>query len=233
MSEVIKKIKKKYEEGYRDRGLSYQRRFPNEELCRFFGRNFFALKKKDRKKIKILETGCGTSGNLKMISEEGFSAFGIDISKEAIDLSKNLFFKKKLKGNFQIGDFTLMPYKNNFFNCIVDLFSSCSLDRKNGEIFIKEIGRILKKNGKFFTYFPSKKSDMFHLKSNKVYDIDTIESFKKSAFPNHPLRFMSIKEYCDLLKKNSFKIDYKEEIMRTYFSGKEKFYFLIIEASKK
>ena len=73
---------------------------------------------------------------------------------------------------------------------------------------------------------------MFRFKSKKIFDQDTIMCLKKSAYSNLPLRFMSMKQYCDLLKKNNFKISYKEEIMRTYFSGKEKFHFLVIEASK-
>ncbi len=227
--------KRHYENGYKKYGLNFQRKYPNEELCRFFGRNFFSTKIKKRKKIKILETGCGTSGNLKMISKEGFSAYGIDISSEAIKLSKKTLGKEKLECNLIVGDFTSMPYKNKNFSCVVDIFSSCCLDKKKGAKYIKEISRILKKNGKFFSYFPSKKSDMFKTHYIKtMHDTDTIKSLKrKSAYKiDHLIRFMSMKQYCKLLIGNGFKIKYKEELMRTYFSGKEKFYFLVVEGIK-
>ena len=232
MSEATEVTKKIYQFGYKNKKSSIERKYPNEELCRFFGRNFFSIKSNLRKKKKILETGCGMSNNLWMISQEGFSTYGIDISEEAIKLSKELFKKKKLKGNFKVGDFTHTNYKNNFFDCVADVFSSCSLNKNQGEKYIKEVKRILNKEGKFFSYFPSKKSDMFRFKPQKIFDKDTIMCLKKSAYPNLPLRFMTITQYCNLLKKNNFRINYKEQLMRTYFSGKEKFYFLVIEASK-
>lgn len=234
MVSVKKKAQVFYDKSYKNKGLKAQRKYPNEELCRFFGRNYFSIKKNIRKKIKILETGSGSCGNLRMISKEGFSTYGIDFSKEAINLSKKLFKKEKLSCNFEVGDFTSMSYKNSYFDCVVDVFSSCTLDKKNGENYIKEINRILKKNGRFFTYFPSKKSDMFNFKTRILHDSNTLLSLnQKSAYnTDHTLRFMSMLQYCNILKKNNFKIDYKEELMRTYFSGNEKFYFLVIEASK-
>jgi len=117
---------------------------------------------------------------------------------------------------------------------VVDVFSSCTLDRTDGLKYIQEVNRVLKKGGKFFSYFPSKKSKMFNLKSRKLHDKDTLISVKeKSAYnTDHSLRFMKMHEYDHLLVKNNFKVKYKEELMKTYFSGKEKFYFLIIEAVK-
>jgi ubiquinone/menaquinone biosynthesis C-methylase UbiE len=234
MIEIVKKAKIVYEKGYKNRGLDHQRKYPNEELCRFFGRNFFSIKAKQRKKIKILETGSGTCGNLQMISKEGFSTYGIDFSEEAIKLSRKLFKKEKLKGHFTVGDFTSMSYKNSFFDSVIDVFSSCTLDKYNGQQYIKEVNRILKIKGKFFSYFPAKKSDMFNFKTRKLHDKDTLISLKqKSAYTtDHALRFMSLNQYCNMLNINGFKINYKEEVMRTYFSTKEKFYFLVIEAIK-
>ena len=174
---ISKNAKNYYEKDYRKNGYTAQRRYPNEELVRFFGRNFFSIKKGIRKKIKILETGCGTCGNLSMISREGFSTYGIDFSHEAIKLAKKFFSKEKLKAYFTVGDFRSMEYKKNFFNSVVDVFSSCILDRANGVEYIKEVNRILKNKGIFFSYFPSKKSQMFRFKTRIMHDKDTLVSF--------------------------------------------------------
>ena len=234
MSKIIKLAEKFYQKGYKSFGINYQRRYPNEELCRFMGRNFFPIKKNKRKKIKILETGCGSGGNLWMISQEGFSTYGIDISNQSIKIAKKLFKEKKIKGFFKIGNFVEMPYESDFFDSVCDVFSSCCLDKISGENYIIEVNRILKKSGKFFSYFPSKKSNMFNHNSRVMHDRDTLISLKKkSAYKvDHALRFMKMPQYCSLLEKNGFSVDYKEELMRTYFTGKDKFYFLIVEAKK-
>jgi len=234
MRQIIKLAESYYQKGYKSLGINYQRRYPNEELCRFMGRNFFFIQKGKRKKIKILETGCGSGGNLWMIAQEGFSAYGIDISNQSIKIAKKLFKEKKISGFFNKENFAEMSYENNFFDSVCDVFSSCCLDKTGGKNYIREVNRVLKKNGKFFSYFPSKKSHMFKHSSKVMYDSNTLISLKKkSAYKvDHPLRFMKMSEYCSLLEKNGFSIDYKEELMRTYFAGKEKFYFLVIEAKK-
>ena len=82
-----------YEKNYKKYGLAFQRKYPNEELCRFIGRTFVNSKSL-KKNIRILEVGCGSGANLKMFLNEGFNTFGLDISKKSISLLEN-FFKKK------------------------------------------------------------------------------------------------------------------------------------------
>ena len=75
---------------------------------------------------------------------------------------------------------------------------------------------------------------MFNCKTRKLFDSDTLMSVKqKTAYTtDHAIRFMTLSQYSKLLTANGFKLNYKEEVMRTYFSGKEKFYFLVIDAIK-
>ena len=224
------------EKGFKKLGATYQRQYPNEEFCRFMGRNFFHINKNRRKKINFLEVGVGSGANLSLISNEGYNASGIDISKDSIKITKNLFNKKKLKANLKVGDMTNIPYKSNKFDCVFDIFSSCLLTKKDGEIFLNEVSRVLKKGGKFFSYFPSKKSKMFKSKNKKMFDKDTI--FKLSdnkpiyKIDNSPMRFLDKKQYISMLKKNNISTFYSEELIKTYFNGKDQFTFIIIEAKK-
>ena len=49
-------VKKWYEESYKKSGFKAQRHYPNEELLRFLGVNFFnKIDKNNRKEVKILE----------------------------------------------------------------------------------------------------------------------------------------------------------------------------------
>ena len=51
-------VKNWYEESYKNIGIKAQRRYPNEELLRFLGVNFFDRDIKDRSDIKVLEDDC-------------------------------------------------------------------------------------------------------------------------------------------------------------------------------
>jgi len=232
----LKIIKNKYERGYQAKGINYQRKYPNEELCRFIGRNFSSISRKRRKKIKILEVGSGSGGNLWMLANEGFKSYGLDISKKSVEIAKNLLRKKKLKADIDHGSMTILPYEDNFFDCIVDIFSSSCLDSQDGIKFLNEVSRTLKKNGSFFSYFPSKNSKMFKSKNKKMIDRDTIFDLRnqRNAYRinNCPFRFLSKKQYMTILKKNSLKVFYSEEIKKTYFNGKENFNFIVIGGKK-
>jgi ubiquinone/menaquinone biosynthesis C-methylase UbiE len=224
MKRYYKKIAKKY------------RKYPNEELSRFIGRKYSSINPIKRKKIKILEVGCGSGNNLWMISNEGFKSYGMDISSNAISLAKKVIKKKKLEANLKVGNMINLPYQNNYFDCVLDVFSSSSLDANEGKKFLSEVSRILKKNGSFFSYFPSKKSKMFKSKNKTMIDNDTVFYLKKrqTAYPirNLPFRFLNNKAYKSLLKQNNIKTIYLEEIQKTYFQGREKFTFIVIEGTK-
>ena len=231
-----KQIFKLYNLGFKKYGKNFQRLYPNEEFCRFLGRNYFNIKKSKRKKLKMLEVGVGNGANLSVVSSQGFRAYGIDLSSKSIEICKKVFKDKKLNGNFKIGDMTALPFKTKTFDCVIDVFSSSLLSKKDGEIFLQEVSRILKPGGKFFSYFPSKKSKMFKSKKKKLYDSDTIIKLneKKAIYTinNSPMRFLEKKQYIKMLKKNKLKSYYSEELMKTYFNGKDYFYFLIMEAIK-
>ena len=82
----MKDVKSWYEKSYKNSGFKAQRRYPNEELLRFLGTNFFNKDATDRKNIKVLEVGCGSCPNLWMIAKEGFDAYGLDLSDESLKL---------------------------------------------------------------------------------------------------------------------------------------------------
>ena len=97
-----------------------------------------------------------------------------------------------------------MPFKNSLFDCVIDVFSSTNLNKKDGESFISESSRILKKKGLFYSYFPSKNSSMFKSKKKKLIDRDTIIKLNSSKHAyrinNIPFRFMSKQNYIEILK---------------------------------
>ena len=75
-----------YDKSYSYNGLDAQRKYPNEEFCRFMGRNFFQEPVSGRRNINILEVGCGSGANLWLLVKGGFETYGIDLSSESIKL---------------------------------------------------------------------------------------------------------------------------------------------------
>ncbi|MCP4050810.1 MAG: class I SAM-dependent methyltransferase [bacterium] len=87
----IEIVKQYYEDSYKEKGLNAQRLYPNEELLRFFGREFFSkIDRNKRGHIKVLELGCGSCSNLWMVSKEGFDSYGLDLSEEAVNLGQEM-----------------------------------------------------------------------------------------------------------------------------------------------
>jgi len=225
-----------YNKNYAKYGIKFQREYPNEELVRFLSRNFSTLKKAKKKRIKILETGCGSGGNMWMLAEQGYSSFGIDLSSHAVKIANNLLKKKKLKSEIIQGNMCDIPYKNNYFHAIVDIFSSCHLTSNQGLEFLEKCYLKLRKNGIFFSYFPSKKSKMYKSKKNIFLDLNTIYNNMKSKniyeINNFPLRFLGKNDYLKILRQKKFLVTYSEELTKTYFNGRDHFTFNVIEAKK-
>src|SRR6266567_279496 len=99
-----------YEASYKQEGAAAQRRYPNEELCRFMGRHYLHLPRERRSDIRILEVGCGAGANLWMIAREGFDTYGIDLSEEAIRLCRLMLHSYGTKATLHVADMTATPF---------------------------------------------------------------------------------------------------------------------------
>ncbi len=234
------KTKEFYEKSYKSLGLDAQRRYPNEELCRFMGRNFFHIPKEERLKIRILETGCGSGANLWMIAREGFDAYGIDLSKEALSLCRKMLKSYDTKASLYNDNMTCIDFEDNSFDAVVDVFSSNCLNQEMHIAYLLEVRRILKPGGKFFSYFPSVYSDTYYRamppNPNRFIDDETLKEISdvKSPFfgQAYPFRFTSEDEYESDLELLGFDVTYRETVAKTYEAGDEKFEWISIEGIK-
>ena len=239
---MIKKCEKNtkdyYNQSYHNDGFLSQRKYPNEELSRFMGRNFFSVPTAKRTNIKILEIGCGSGANLWMIAKEGFQAYGIDLSQEGINLAEKMLHSYNVSGRLSAQDMCDLNFDDNYFDAIVDVFSSNCMNSVQGEVVLEGVYKKLKKGGVFFTYFPCKNSDAFkNHEPSKLIDNNTLDSIMRSDSPfsgqDYPFRFLHSKEYEDLLTSKGFSIQYSEIIERSYNNKKENFSWCVIEARKK
>lgn len=100
----------------------------------------------DFNNLNILDLGCGNAKNSSYIYEQGENnnIYGIDISETAINYAKSIlkngsFIKQSIGSN--------LPYKENFFDIVLDITSSNSLNESERSIYINEVFRVLKSDG--------------------------------------------------------------------------------------
>lgn len=118
--------------------------FPNQSLIIFFYRHIYKLKKK---KIDILDLGCGTGSTLKLIKKNSFYIDLVDISKSAL---KRIKEKKNIKTyNMNFNEF--LEFSKKKYDLIID---STSLQHQTEEEIKKSftlINKNLKTKGYFFS----------------------------------------------------------------------------------
>ena len=99
------------------------------------------------KGLKVLEVGSGRGGGASYIARYLMpnSITGIDISSNAINLCNDSYNIENL--NFVIGDSENIPFKDNYFDAVINIESShCYPSLSN---FINEVSRVLKPGGHF------------------------------------------------------------------------------------
>ncbi len=139
-----------YEQAYGAEQLKAQRRWPNEEFCRFMGRNFFSESDEERKSTRILEAGCGTGANLRVLAAEGFDAYGIELSKEAVGLIPLLLGREAELCKVFCGNMMELLWEDGYFHGIVDVLSSYCLDETDFAVFVDEVYRTLIRGADIF-----------------------------------------------------------------------------------
>jgi len=226
-----------YDSAYSTYGFQAQRRYPNEEFMRFIGKNYGSLDKRQKNKIKFLELGCGAGANLWPLAVEGFDVHGLDISDEGIKLAERMLEQWGTKGTLVQGSMDTIPYPDNTFDIVADVFSSYCLNETEFKNYLLEVKRVLKPGGLYFSYHPSKNSMAYinHPPAVKI-DNSTLSGILRETSPfkcnNHNCRFIYPDEYKSLLGDIGLKTVDLEVISRTYNQMTEYFEFVTITAKK-
>ena len=104
---------------------------------------------------RILDLGCGTGRHTIYFAKKGFDVYGFDSSKTGVNYTKRWLKKEKLKANVIVHDVTKrFPYPDDFFDAIISIKVIHHNKLEKVRKTIKEIKRILKKDGIIFITVP-------------------------------------------------------------------------------
>ena len=123
-------------------------RYPWDTVVSFVFRNY--PRHKQRHEVRILEVGCGTASNLWFAAREGFRVTGIDASPSAIEYAQKRFAKDNLTGDLRVGDFTQIPFEDDYFDLVIDRAAITCCGWSVAQQAVAEIRRVLQPEGKFF-----------------------------------------------------------------------------------
>jgi len=204
-------------------------KYPPEELIRFMARYFYSAP--DRKKIKILDFGCGTGASSWYLAREGFSLFGIDGSRTAIEIARERFEKEGLTGEFKVGNFIKTSYTDDFFDCIVDVTSIQHNKYESIVKILEEIHRILKPGGKFFSKALNRDSYGYGL--GEKLEANTCRDIPSGPLAGRGLiHFFDEKELKELFDKSGLYLISLELSERTLDNRTKKISHWIMDGSK-
>ncbi len=141
---------KVWEKEYQNPQLLTKKEGPQNDLKRFFK----FLRKTEKitpEGLDILDIGSGTGRNANYLASLGAKVTGLEISETALALAKARAKEEGVVVDYHLLDIgSTYPFKNEQFDVVLDVMSSNSLCEKEREVYLKEVSRVLKKEGNFF-----------------------------------------------------------------------------------
>jgi len=100
---------------------------------------------------------CGAGGRrppLALFYEDGYKTAGIEILQSQIDKATSYAKSNNMDLNIILGDMKKLPYADNSFNFVFSFHTIFHMPKKEIEIAIKEMERVLAPGGLIFIDFP-------------------------------------------------------------------------------
>lgn len=111
--------------------------------------------KADGTQTEVLEIGCGAANNLWFAAREGYAVTGFEASEIALDFARKRFAEDGLKGRFDQGDFTDLPYPDSQFDLAFERSALNQTPKSSARKAVAEILRVLKPGALFYAEISS------------------------------------------------------------------------------
>ena len=169
---------------------------------------------KNQGKKEFLDLGCGLGRHSILFSKNGFNVYCFDISEEAIKRTKAWAEEEKLELNYNVGDMLNLPYKDESIDAILCRNVISHTDTEGMKKVIKEIKRVLKKDGECYLTLGSKSTWGFKQTDWPMIDENT--KLKMEEGPEYKTPHFYVDN--ELVKKlfSEFKIELIKHIEEFY-----------------
>lgn len=155
----------------------------------------------------VLDAACGDGYGSNILSETAAQVTGFDISPDAICLARMKYKASNLK--YEVASIESLPVEDNSVDVIISFETIEHVPEEIQEKFLKEIKRVLKKDGVLIISTPDKKyhTDIpnqineFHIKEfyeNEFY------MFLKSYFSSIDFYYQGLKNYLTISQKKKW-----------------------------
>ncbi len=164
-----------WEKEYQQPQLLTKKAEPQTDL-----KNFLKFLRKNKsvelEGLKVLDLGSGTGRNGNYIAKQGNSVSGLELSPTAVKLARTRADELGVTAHYEVANFgKSFSFKDAFFDLIIDIMSSNSLNEAERNIYLQEVQRVLKPNGYFFVKALCKEGDknaknLLHANPGQEYD---------------------------------------------------------------
>ncbi len=133
-----------------------------------------ALKWKSKNFSSVLDLGCGIGRNALFLAKMNFDVDAFDLSLNGLAQLIKSAKEENLNIKIKNGDMLQLPYKDNYFDCLLAFHSIYHTDLEGLKKVISEINRVLKNGGEIFITLNSKNSEAWDLYSERRIDNYTL-----------------------------------------------------------
>jgi len=176
---------------------------------------------------------------MSVFIDYGFTASGIDISKDALALSDSTLGCKYAPSQYSLYEMSMtsLLFDPETFDCVSDVFSSYCLENSSFLLYLSDIFTILRPGGTFFLFTPSKRSDAYLYPSPSTLISDgLLDGISRLDSPytsnNYYFRFEHERDLEAKVAQLGFECLSLERTSRTYRNGQEYFEYHILTARK-
>jgi len=175
--------------------------------------NWILNTQKEKRKLNILDLGCGPGLYTEIFAKAGHIVTGIDISKNSIEYAKQSAKNKKLDITYLNSDYLGTELFSNNYDLIVLIYTDFGvLTPDERESLVKMIFRALKKGGAFI-FDVLKDNELENKTSPKTWEATNVGFWKDSPYIALTESFLYPQEKVILFQHNI--ID-QEENIETY-----------------